>query len=43
MPYANNQGADHPRSLVSTFVVRGLDTMIYIFALFKFQDSSSFL
>ena len=31
MPYANNKGADqpaHPRSLISTFVVRCLDRMI---------------
>ena len=31
MPYANNKGADqpaHPRSLISTFVVRCLDSMI---------------
>ena len=30
MPYANNKGADqpaHPRSLISTFVVRCLDSM----------------
>ena len=31
MPYANNKGADqpaHPRSLISTFVVRCLDSMM---------------
>ena len=31
MPYANNKGADqpaHPRSLISTFVVRCLDTRV---------------
>ena len=31
MPYANNKGADqpaHPRSLISTFVVRCLDSTI---------------
>ena len=31
MPYANNKGADqpaHPRSLISTFVVRCLDSII---------------
>ena len=31
MPYANNKGADqpaHPRSLISTFVVRCLDRII---------------
>ena len=38
MPYANNKGADqpaHPRSLISTFVVRCLDSMICILALAK--------
>ena len=33
MPYANNKGADqpaHPRSLISTFVVRCLDSRICI-------------
>ena len=36
MPYANNKGADqpaHPRSLISTFIVRCLDCMICILAL----------
>ena len=36
--YANNKGADqpaHPRSLISTFVVRCLDSMICILALSK--------
>ena len=30
MPYANKKGADpaHPRSLISTFIVRYLDSMI---------------
>ena len=31
LPYANNKGADqpvHPRSLISTFIVRYLDSMI---------------
>ena len=35
MPYANNKGADqpaHPRSLISAFVVRCLDSIITIFA-----------
>ena len=35
MPYANNKGADqpaHPRSLISAFVVRCLDSMISILA-----------
>ena len=38
MPYANNKGADqpaHPRSLISTFVVRCLDSRICILAISK--------
>ena len=38
MPYANSKGADkpaHPRSLISTFVVRCLDSMISILAISK--------
>ena len=38
MTYANNKGADqpvHPRSLISTLVVRCLDSMIYILAVSK--------
>ena len=38
MPYANNKGADQPahlHSLISTFVVRCLDSMISILALSK--------
>ena len=38
MPYANNKGADqpaHPRSLISTFVVCCLDSMLCILALAK--------
>ena len=38
MPYANNKGADqpaHPRSLISTFVVRCLDSMICVLAISK--------
>ena len=38
MPYANNKGADqpaHPHSLISTFVVRCLDSMICILAISK--------
>ena len=38
MPYVNNKGADQPahqRSLISTFVVRCLDSMICIVALSK--------
>ena len=33
MSYANNKGADqpaHPRSLISAFVVRCLDSIIYL-------------
>ena len=33
MPYANNKGADqpvHPRSLISAFVVRSLDSTIFL-------------
>ena len=38
IPYANNKGADqaaHPRSLISTFVVRCLDRVICILAISK--------
>ena len=38
MPYANNKGADllaHSRSLISTFVVRCLDSMMCILAITK--------
>ena len=38
MPYANNKGADqpaHPHSLISTFVVCCLDSMICILAISK--------
>ena len=44
MPYANNKGADqparrdqpaHPRSLISTFVVRCLDSAICVLAISK--------
>ena len=38
MPYANNKGADqpaHPRSLISTFVVRCLDSITPLLALSK--------
>ena len=38
MPHANNKGADQPahsRSLISTFVVRCLDSMICILAICK--------
>ena len=36
MPYANNKGADqpvHPHSLISTFVVRCLDSVILLLAI----------
>ena len=36
MSYVNNKGADqtvHPRSLISTFVVRCLDSIISLFAI----------
>ena len=42
-PYGNNKGADqpvHPRSLISTFVVRCIDSIIPILLNPKFQDSS---
>ena len=47
MPYANNKGADqpaHPRSLISTFVVRCLDSMIYFYTCYirKFKILASF-
>ena len=38
MAYVNNNSADqpaHPRSLISTFVVRCLDSMIRILAVYK--------
>ena len=43
MPYANNKGADQPahaRSLISTFVVRCLDSMICILAKSKVSNRS---
>ena len=36
MPYANNKGADqpvHPRSLISTFLVRCLDSIMALFSI----------
>ena len=45
MPYANNKGADqpaHPRSLISTFVVRCLDGMRGILAIQSFKILASF-
>ena len=38
MSYANNKGADqsaHPRSLISAFVVRSLDSIIFLVSRFK--------
>ena len=38
MPYANNKGADqpaHPRSLISAFVVRCLDSIIPLVSIFE--------
>ena len=38
LPYANNKGSDqpvHPRSLISTFVVRCLDSVISLVSLFE--------
>ena len=43
LPYANNKGADqpvHPRSLISTFIVRCLDSIIPLLAIAKIQDPS---
>ena len=43
LPYAINKGADqpaHPRSLISTFVVRCLDSVIPLLAIDEFKDSS---
>ena len=40
MPYANNKGTDqpaHPRSLISAFVVRCLDSIIPVLAKSKFS------
>ena len=46
MSYANNKGADqpaHPRSLISTFFVRCLDSMICVLAISKsFKILASF-
>ena len=38
MPYANNKDADqhaHPRSLISAFVVRSLDSIIPVVAMYE--------
>ena len=43
MSYANNKGADqpaHPRSLISVFVVRCLDSIISLDSIAEIQDSS---
>ena len=40
MPYANNKGADqpaHPRSLISTFVFRCLDSIMPLVSISKFS------
>ena len=37
LPYANNKGADqpaHPRSLISTFIVRSVDSIMSVVALY---------
>ena len=41
MPYANNKGADqpaHPRSLISTFVVRCLDSIMPLVSKFEMHN-----
>ena len=43
MPYANNKGADqsaYPRSLISTFVVRWLDSMISLVSISEISSQS---
>ena len=45
MPYANNKGADqpaHPRSLISAFVVRCLDSMISLDSIAEISRLASF-
>ena len=45
IPYANNKGADqpaHPRSLIRTFVVRCLDSIISSFHIQNFKPLASF-
>ena len=40
-PYANNKGADqpaHPRSLISAFVIRCLDSIIPLNSIFKLSS-----
>ena len=41
LPYTNNKGADqpaHPRSLISTFVVRSLDTIMPLVSISKISS-----
>ena len=43
LPYAKNKGADqaaHPRSLISAFVVRCLDSIIFLLALAEISTPS---
>ena len=43
LPYANNKGADqpaHPRSLISTFVIRCLDSIISLVSISKISSLS---
>ena len=45
MPHVNNKGADqfaHPHSLISTFVVCCLDSIMYILAISKVSRLASF-
>ena len=45
MSYANNKGADqpvHPRSLISTFIVRCLDSLISLDSIAEISRLSSF-
>ena len=45
LQYTNNKGADqpaHPRSLISTFVVRCLDSIISSFCIWYFKPLASF-
>ena len=46
LPYANNKGADqsaHPRSLISAFVIRCLDSIIPLVSIYRnFKPLSSF-
>ena len=45
MSYANNKGADqpaHPRNLISAFVVRCLDSIIYLDSIAEIPRMASF-